>query len=206
MYIQRVVTVHEVDVEGLPPDLQVLSDDDLLAIGDSAGYFGGLAEGAGPAWLRGVLESCGESEWHLEFYATVDDPLVPYFRFYWGGGPAICLPRDSPLRPGLPAPLKDFYALIGGFQENEFGEAGGISRQEELRSIGEMGVWVSDEGRDEVDPAGAIAFLETFSGSQLCYLPDGRGAWLRAGQFEIVEDLGAEIARYFEALLAGRRI
>lgn len=204
MHIQRVVTVYNVEVDGLPQDLQVLSSNDKQAIEDSAGYFKMLAEEANYDWLRTILERCSESAWHLEFYSIGDEPFVPYFRFYWGGGPAICLPRNTPLRSDLPSVLKHFYTLLAGFQENEFGCAGGLERPESLQSTDEMGIWISSDNK--VDPKTAIAFLDTFSGDHLCYLPDGRGAWLKNGIIEPVQDLEAEIARYFEALLEGTRI
>lgn len=204
MHIQRVATVFDVEVDNLSQELQVLSSEDRRAIEDSAGYFKALAKKAKYNWLRAILEQCSETAWHLEFYAIGDDPFVPYFRFYWGGGPAICLPRKAPTRLDLPSILMHFYGLIGGFQENEFGSAGGIERPETLQSIDEMGTWVSSD--NDVDPKSAIAFLSTFSGDDLCYLPNGQGAWLKGGSIERVEDLDAEIAKYFEALLDGERI
>jgi hypothetical protein len=40
---------------------------------------------------------------------------------------------------------------------------------------------------------------------QLCYLPDGGGAWLEACQFRRVKNLELEVWRYFKALLQGTR-
>jgi hypothetical protein len=65
-------------------------------------------------------------------------------------------------------------------------------------------MWVEPGG--PIDPATAVPFLETFSGSQLCYLPDGSGAWLESCQLRRVENLEVEVSRYFEALLKGTRI
>ncbi len=204
MHIQRVVTVCNVEVDKLPPDLRVLSKLDKQVVKNSSSYFEKAASKAKFDWLRKVFDECRNSGWQLEFYATGQNEFVPYFRFYWGGGPAICLPRTYATRPDLPAVLKHFYELIGGFQENPFGYAGGIDRSDQLCSIEETGVWVAEE--NTIDPSRAIAFLETLGGDRLCYLPEGQGAWLTDGYFRPVESLEREIARYFEALLEGSRI
>jgi hypothetical protein len=57
-----------------------------------------------------------------------------------------------------------------------------------------------------VDPAQAIPFLATINGQQLCYLPDGRGAWLEDGHFKVVPSLDVELAKYFKGMLRGVRI
>lgn len=104
----------------------------------------------------------------------------------------------------MPIFLGRVYDVIGSFRENRFDEAGGLHAVDELCPVSETGIWVEPGG--PVDPASAIIFLETFSGSQLCYLPDGGGAWLESCRFRKIKDLEREVARYFEALLKGTRI
>jgi hypothetical protein len=94
--------------------------------------------------------------------------------------------------------------VIGAFCENNFDEAGGLHGGDQLIPVSETGMWV--EPTADIDPTTAIPFLETFAGSQLCYITDGGGAWLKACEFERVKSLEREVARYFEALLKGTRI
>ena len=104
----------------------------------------------------------------------------------------------------MPAFLGQLYEVIGAFCENGFDMAGGLHAGDGLEPVSETGMWVEPGG--PIDPATAIPFLETFSGSQLCYLPDGGGAWLEACQLRRIEDLEREVGRYFEALLEGTRL
>lgn len=205
MYILRVATVYEPDVDALPSDLrQVLTEQDVEAIRTGPTYFAKLAGADSPQWLRDVLTECARSGYELQFLSSGDSPYRPYFRFSWLGEPTISLPRAEPLRADVPPFLRRLYGVIGAFRENGFDMAGGLHAGDGLGPMSESGMWIKPGG--PIDPTTAVAFLETFSGSQLCYLPDGSGAWLEAGQFRRVEDLEGEVSRYFEALLNGTRI
>jgi hypothetical protein len=150
-----------------------------------------------------VLAGCAESRYELQFHSSGTAPYRPYFRFYWQGDPAISLPRLRPPRADAPPFLRRLYGVIGAFRENGFDMAGGLHPGDALRPVSETGIWVEPGG--SIDPTTAIPFLETFSGSQLCYLPDGGGAWLEACQFRRVKNLELEVWRYFKALLQGTR-
>jgi len=205
MHILRVATVYEPDVDALPPEFRsVLSDQDVAAIRTGPEFFAKLAGADSPKWLRKVLEGCAEGGYQLQFHASGDSPYRPYFRFHWGGEPAVSLPRRGSLRADVPAFLRTVYGVIGAFRENGFDMAGGLHAGDALGPVSETGIWVQPGG--PIDPAAAVPFLETFSGSQLCYLPGGKGAWLEACQFRAVRNLEREVARYFEALLKGSRI
>jgi hypothetical protein len=205
VHIVRVATVYEPDVDSLPPEFRnVLTDQDVAVIRTGPEYFAKLAGADSPKWLRQLLAECAESGYELQFYSSESATYRPYFRFHFQGEPAISLPRTEPLRPGLPTFLRQLYGVMGAFQENGFDMAGGLHAGDRLGPLSETGMWV--ESDDSIDPTVTIPFLETFSGSQLCYLPDGTGAWLDSGQFRQVEDLEREVARYFEALLTGTRI
>jgi hypothetical protein len=211
MLIKRLITVHEPDLDGIPAELRrVLSEADCKAIRAGPKYFEKLAKRAKYPWLHKVLLRSGRcKDWHLEFTCYDNDPLVPYFRFWWGGCPGLCLPRGGRLPKGLPPVLRHFYSLLGGFRENEFGYAGMIYRTEGLVPLTEWGgVGVGIAKDNEVDPRQTIAFLEMFSGDILCYLPGGKGAWYRheVGRIEPVKSLERELAAYFGALLKGKRI
>ncbi len=204
MHILRVATVYEPDVDALPVDFRaVLTDQDVGAIRGGAEFFATLADADSPPWLRTMLAACAASGYELQFYASNSTPYRPYFRFH-NLGAAVSLPRTGPLRPDVPPFLRRLYGVIGAFQENAFDMAGGLHPGDGLIPLSETGMWVEPGG--PIDPTVAIPFLETFSGSQLCYLPDGRGAWLEACQLRPVESLEQEVARYFEALLEGTRI
>ena len=205
MHIVRVATVYDPEVDALPPEFRgALTEQDAAAIRTGPEFFAALAGPDDPKWLRDVLGKCAESGYELQFLSSGDSPYRPFFRFQWLGTPAISLPRDKPLRADMPAFLARLYGVIGSFIENDFDMAGGLHSGTGLEPMSESGIWIEPGG--PVDPATAINFLETFSGSQLCYLLDGGGAWLEAGQFRRVEDLEGEVARYFEALLDGTRI
>ena len=205
MHIVRVATVYEPDVDALPSEFRsVLTDQDVAAIRTGPEYFAPLAGAGSPPWLRELLAGCAGSSFELQFYSSGGGPYLPYFRFHWQGEPAICLPRSGPQRSDVPPFLCRLYGVIGAFQENGFDMAGGLHPADRLGPVSETGMWVEPGG--PIDPAVAVPFLETFSGSQLCYLPDGGGAWLEACQFRRVESLEREVARYFEALLQGTRI
>lgn len=204
MFIQRVITVYQPELEKLPTELAgALSEEDRRAISQVRESFDALAKRAERSWLREILLLCAACDhWHLEFYGANAQPLIPYFRFHWGGGPAVCLSREIELPIGLPPLLRHFYSVLGGFQENQFGYAGGINRLEEIKSVEAGGYWVAEASG--IDPAGAMVFLTTLDGGCLCYLADGNGAWLQDGEFAPV-DLEAAVAKYFEALLEGHR-
>jgi hypothetical protein len=206
LHVQRLITVYEVNPRKLPLELRnVLTAADRKAIRDPPAYFRQLVGNAQFPWLRQLLRKCGQCEgWHLEFTAENDEPYVPYFRLYWGGLPALCLPRGDALPPDLPGVLQHFYSLLGGFRENDFGTAGGIYRPSELRTLAEVGVWVSDAG--EMDPARAIPFQDSLCGDFLCYLIGGGGAryYHESGKITRVPSLEKEVAQYFNALLKGR--
>lgn len=205
MSILRSATVYEPDVEQLPDEFRsVLTEQDVAAIETGANFFATLARPDSPAWLRALLAECADSPYELQFRAQNGTPYLPYHRFHWHTSPFICLPRPEPFRTDLPAFLRAIYEVIGAFIENGFDVAGGLHLGTNLGPVSESGIWVEPGG--EIDPATAIPFLETLAGSQLCYLPDGRGAWLEACEFRVVENLDGEVARYFEALLAGSRI
>ncbi len=199
------MTIYDPDVDVLPDDLRsVLTKQDVQAIRAGPEFFATLAGTDSPKWLRKVLQGCAENGYELQFHATGEEAYRPYFRFRWQGEPAISLPRRSRLRADMPTFLRQIYGVIGSFQENGFDEAGGLHCGNELVPISETGMWVQPDGK--IDPAAAIPFLETYSGSQLCYLVDGGGAWLKACEFHRVKNLEREVARYFGALLRGTRI
>ncbi len=205
MHIMRVATVYEPDVDALPDEFRnVLTEHDVRAIRTGPEFFASLAPPDAPEWLRNVLNECAESPYELQFYSSGDSPYRPYFRFHSRGEPAISLPRAVPLRSDLPDFLRGVYGVIGAFGENGFDMAGGLHPGDALGPVSETGMWVEPDG--PIDPTLAIPFLETFAGSQLCYLPDGGGAWLEACKFRPVENLEREVKRYFEALLKGTRI
>ena len=205
MHILRIATVYEPDLKTLPPEFRsVLTKMDVQAIRRGPKFFATLAPSDSPTWLRKVLRGCSESEFELQFYSSGDAPFRPFFRFSWEGEPAISLPRKMRLRSDMPAFLRKLYAVIGSFVENGFDMAGGLNPGDALCSISETGMWV--EPGEPIDPHTAIPFLETFSGSQLCYLTDGGGAWLQSNEFRKVKSLEREVARYFNALLKGTRI
>src|SRR5262249_47260272 len=205
MHIVRVATVYDPDVDALPPEFRgVLTEQDVVAVRAGPGYFATLAGTDSPKWLRKVLAECAESSYELQFYSSGDAAYRPYFRFHWQGEPAISLPRPRPLRTDMPPFLRQLYGVIGVFRENGFDMAGGVHPGGALEPVAENRPWVEPGG--PIDPATAVPFLETFSGSQLCYLPGGGGAWLEACQFRRVKDLEREVGRYFEALLKGTRI
>jgi hypothetical protein len=104
----------------------------------------------------------------------------------------------------MPEFLCQLYSIIGAFQENGFDMAGGLHVGDRLVPVSETGMGVEPDS--DIDPTTAVPFLESFSGSQLCYLTDGGAAWLESCQFRRVESLEQETARYFEALLEGTRI
>jgi hypothetical protein len=205
MHIMQVATVYDPDVDALPQEFRtVLTEQDIAAIHNGPGYFATLAGADSPKWLSQVLAECAESGYELQFYSSGTAPYRPYFRFHSQGEPAISLPRAGPLRPDVPASLRHLYGVIGAFQENGFDMAGGLHGGDRLKPVSEIGIWVAPGG--PIDPAEAVPFLESLSGSQLCYLPDGSGAWLESGQFRRVPSLEREVAEYFEALLNGTRI
>lgn len=205
MHIERVVTVHDPDVDSLPDELRsVLTKQDVRAIRAGSDFFEKLAKEKSPKWLHRVLKECSESGYDLQFHSTNDEPYRPYFRFHWLSQPAILLPRSAPLRKDLPAFLRHIYGIIGSFRENGFEYAGGLHAGDGLLPVSETYMWVEPGG--PIDPAEAVPFLESLSGSQLCYLPDGKGAWLEACKFRRVRNLETEVARYFNALLKGTRI
>jgi len=205
MHIQRVVTVYDPDVQKLQDELRsALTKQDIQAIRGGREFFANLAGADSPKWLRKVLQACAEGPYYLQFLSRDNSPYRPYFRFQWQGEPAISLPRKGRLRAGMPAFLRHVYGVIGTFCENGFDMSGGLHSGDELVALSETWMWVDPSG--SIDPSTAIPFLETFSGSQLCYLPDGGGAWLKAGKLVRVRSLEREVAKYFEALLKGTRI
>jgi hypothetical protein len=205
MHIIRVANVYEPKIDAMPPEFRdVLTEQDVEAIRTGSKYFAKIAGDNSPKWLREVLAECAKGGYELQFYSSGDTPYRPYFRFYSQGQPAISLPRRKSVRPDIPAFLRQIYSVIGVFRENRFDEAGGLHEGDALVSVSETGMPVKP-GSD-ISPDSAIPFLETYAGSQLCYLPDGSGAWLEACEFRRVDDLEHEIALYFEALLNGTRI
>lgn len=205
MHILRVATVYEPDVEALPSEFRsALTEQDVAAIRTGPQYFANLAGTDSPKWLRKMLAECAESGYELQFYSSGDAPYRPFFRFHWQGEPAISLPRRRALRQDMPAFLRKLYRVVGAFRENGFDMAGGLHAGDVLTTVSETGIWVEPGG--PIDPAAAVPILETFSGSQLCYLPGGAGAWLEACQFRPVKNLEREVGKYFEALLKGTRI
>jgi hypothetical protein len=206
VHILRVATVYEPDIKALPAEFRsVLTKDDVKAIKSGPEYFIELAKGiTSPKWLRKILLACGESGYELQFYSSGDSPYRPYYRFQWGGMPAISLPRSRKLRRDMPDFLRTIYGIVGEFGENGFGIAGGLHPGDDLGPVSDTFIWVNPDSK--IDPRTAIPFLETFSGSQLCYLPDGEGAWLVAGEFRKVKSLEREVSRYFESLLQETRI
>jgi hypothetical protein len=205
MHIMRLATVHEPDVDALPPEFRAgLTEQDVAAIRTGPAYFATLAGADSPGWLRAVLAGCAGTPCDLQFYSFDGAPYRPYFRCYWQGEPVIGLPRPGPLRADLPPFLRRLYGVIGAFRENGFEYAGGLQSGDALESVTEAGMGVKPGG--PIDPAVAVPFLGSLSGSELCYLPDGSGAWLESCQFRRVENLEREVARYFEALLKGTRI
>lgn len=205
MHILKVAIVYEPEVDGLPPEFRsVLTNDDIAAIRRGPEYFAKIAGDDSPKWLCNTLAECAASGYELQFYSSGKASYRPYFRFFSQGQPAVSLPRHSLLRPDMPAFLHHIYSIVGAFRENGFTEAGGLHEGEDLVSISETGMGINSDG--DIDPAKAIPFLETYAGSQLCYLPDGSGAWLEACRFRRVESIEQETARYFEARLKGKRI
>jgi hypothetical protein len=206
MHLQHLITVYDVVAAELPPALRaVLTPEDLQAIEQGPAFFQQLAKKARFDWLQRLLEHCSECHgWHLERFATGDDAPTPYFRFDWHGNPGLCLPRTATQRTDMPPVLNHFYSLVGAFKESDFTNQGGVFHADQLQSVAEMNIPVADES--SVDPKQAIAFLATFTGSQLCYLPDGSGAWLEEGRFKVVKNLGSEMGRYFKAMLRGTRL
>jgi hypothetical protein len=205
MHILRVATVYDPDVDDLPDEFRsVLTEQDVQAIETGPEFFATLARPDSPKWLHKMLAECAESEFELQFCSYGDAPYRPYFRFHAESEPAISLPRPGRLRADLPVFLCRVYEVISSFRENTFDEAGGLHAPDELCPVSETGIWVEPGG--SIDPASAILFLETYSGSQLCYLPDGGGAWLESCRFRRVKNPEREVARYFEALLKGTRI
>src|SRR4051794_1527022 len=99
MHIQRLITVYEPDVDGMPAQLRrALTEADCDAIRAGPRYFEALAKRASYSWLRKVLQQSGRcTGWNLEFTSVGKEPLVPYFRLYWGGHPGLCLPRGGRL-------------------------------------------------------------------------------------------------------------
>jgi hypothetical protein len=204
MYILRIAKVYEPDVDALPAEFRkALTKQDMEAIRSGPEFFAGLAGPQSPGWLRKVLKRCSESGYELQFCSRGGKPYRPYFRFHWQGAPAISLPRPGALRADLPAFLRRIYEIIGEFCENDFDMAGGLLAAEDVGPISETGIWVEPGG--PIEPSSAFGFLESFSGSRLCYLTDGGGAWLEACHFRRVKNLEREVARYFEALIKGTR-
>jgi hypothetical protein len=192
-------------VKALPAEFRAgLTKQDVAAIRTGPVYFATLASADSPRWLRQMLAACAASGYELQFLASGDKPYRPYFRFHGLGQPAISLPRKQPLRRDVPDFLRKLYRVIGAFCENGFDMAGGLHPGDTLGPVSETGMWIEAGG--PIDPATAIPFLESLSGSQLCYLPGGGGAWLEADRFRLVRSLEWEVGRYFEALLKGTRI
>lgn len=205
MDILRVATVHEPDVDALPPEFRaVLTDRDVAAIRTGPKYFATLAPADAPEGLRRMLAECAEGGYQLQFASWGGNPYRPYFRFHWQGEPAVSLPRPGSLRADMPAFLRRVYGVIGSVREYGFDTSGGLHPGDDLGPVSGSGMWVEPD--DPIDPATAVAFLETLSGSQLCYLPDSGGAWLAACRFRRVDDLEGEVARYFDAMLEGKSI
>jgi hypothetical protein len=205
MHILRVATIYGPDVDALPPEFRsVLTEQDVAAIRTGSGFFANLAGADAPRWLHEVLAKCAKGRYELQFHSAGNSPYRPYYRFHWQGEPAVSLPRPKPLRSDVPAFLRTVYGIIGSFREGGFDMAGGLHAGDALRPVSETGIWVEPGG--PIDAATAVPFLETFSGSQLCYLPGGKGAWLEACQFRPVNDLEHEVRSYFEALLKGSRV
>jgi hypothetical protein len=205
MHILRVTTVYEPEIGELPDEFRgVLTKQDRLAISSGPEFFSKLPNASAPIWLTKLLRQCADSFYELQFCSSGDAPYRPYFRFYCEGQPAISLPRRKALRRDVPAFLRRIYGIVGAFRENRFDEAGGLSPGDSLETLSQTGIWVEPESA--IDPDAAVPFLETFSGSQLCYLPDGSGAWLEEGTLRRVKNLEREVARYFNALLKGSRI
>ena len=139
MHILRVATVYDADVEDLPAELRsALTKQDVMAIRTGAKFFAGLAGRAEAKWLKRLLQECADSGFELQFCAVDDAPYRPYYRFYWGGEPAVSLPRRGRLRADLPPFLRQVYGVIGAFRENTFDMAGGLLPGDELVPISEM--------------------------------------------------------------------
>jgi len=205
MHILRVATVYDPNVDALPPEFRdVLTEQDVEAIRTGPKFFGKIAGDASPKWLRDILANCAATGYELQFYSSGDTSYRPYFRFFWQGCPAVSLPRRKPLRPDMPAFLRHIYSIIGAFRENDFDTAGGLHAGDDLIPVSETGMGVEEYGAIKLDEV--IPFLGSLSGGELCYLPDGSGAWIEDCVFRKVEDLEKETARYFEALMKGRRI
>lgn len=205
MYIRKVATVFEPDPKALPNEFRsVLTKQDIKALQEGAEYFSELAPDDAPRWLRELLDECAASFFQLEFVASNDGPWRPYFHFSWLGEPWIVLPRPGRLRSDLPNFLRSIYKVIGEFRENGFDMAGGLHAGDKLVTLDQTGMWVDPQ--EAISPSLAVPFLETASGSQLCYLPDGTGVWLKACRFDRVKNLEREVASYFKALLKGTRI
>ena len=96
----------------------------------------------------------------------------------------------------MPPFLRRVYETLGTLRENGYDAAGGLLPGEELCLVSKTEIWV--ESTNSINPAAAVPFLDLASGSMLCYLPGGKGAWLEAGQFRPVRDLEREVCRCFE--------
>jgi hypothetical protein len=200
MQILRVATAYEPDLRLLPDEFRsVLTRQDRDAIRNGPEFFSRLSAEAKPRWLRLLLQKYAETGWELQFSVWGNDPFRPYFRDLWGYGPALGLPRKKPLRRDLPPFLRDVYGVAGSLRLNGFDEAGGLCAADGIGPVSETGIWIEPDG--SIDPSTAVFFLDNEAGSQLCYLPDGTGAWLEAGKFRRVRGLEREVARYFGELL-----
>lgn len=205
MHIARTVTVYEPEVNRLPTDLRSsLKANDLRLLRNGSAYIPRLIKPDAPKWLGRVLERLSETMFELQFYAVNNDPFRPYYKFYCLTDPLVGLPRPDRPSVGMPKFLRGIYRTVGEFRENGFDMAGGLHAVDSLKPITETEIWVAPGGK--IDPATAIPFLETLSGSQLCYLTSGGGAWLRSGELHRVKSLEAEVKKYFDAWLKGTRI
>src|SRR5262249_23859873 len=171
MFILCVANVSEPDVDLLPTQYQsVLTDQDREAIRNGDEFFRELSSRTEVKWLARLLRKTSKFQCELQFVSYNDRPFRPYFRCQLLHRPRISLPRSTPLRDDLPGFLRHIYTFIGSYQENDFGYSGGLHPSDGLGSVAESGMWAEPDG--DIDPATAIPFLETYSGSQLCYLPD----------------------------------
>jgi hypothetical protein len=205
MHILRIATVYDPKADALPSEFRdTLTEQDIEAIRTGPKYFAGIAGSDSPRWLRDILAAFSKTIYELQFYSSGGSQYRPYFRFYWQGQPALSLPRRKPLRSDMPGFLRHIYSIIGAFRENGFDSAGGLHPGDELIPISETGIGIEEDS--PIRPDEVIPFLGTFDGRELCYLPDGSGAWAESCTFSRVQDLQAETAGYFEALLKGTRI
>lgn len=205
MHIARTVTVYEPDVARLPIELRTsLTPLDIRLLRDGPDYLLRLIKPDAPKWLASVLKQLSETMPELQFYAENDEPYQPYHKFYCLTQPLLGFPRPGRLRTGMPTFLKGIYKTIGEFRQNGFDMAGGLHAAHKLKPITETNMWVQPRGT--IDPASAFPFLETLSGSQLCYLTTGGGAWLQSCELHRVKSLEAEVKKYFDAWLKGTRI